>query len=386
MKINPIALFTSIAVIAAGAFGYVATRPAQVVEPVKVETAAVEAPKVEAPKVEAPKVEQQVAAAVTPAKPVEAPKAVEPIVPSFDTVRVETNGEAVIAGRATPGTDVVAKLNGAVVATAKAGADGSFVMIPEKALPAGAGALTLETTTAGVTQVSTQTVAVAVKPKGEGENTVAVLTPDEPTKIIQAPKPATNDVTLDAIDYGATGNILFAGRASANAVVRLYVDNIFLGEAKADDQGKWNYSGGTTIKPGTFTLRLDQMDAKGEVASRIEVPFKREDATKAAAAVAAANPPAKVEAPVVAANPPAAVETPVTETKVTSAPATVAVEVAKPTTMTIQPGDNLWVISRNLYGAGRQYTVIYEANKQIIKNPRLIYPGQIITTPQAATP
>ena len=384
MKINPIALFTSLAIVAAGTFGYVSTRPAIVVEPTKAAAPVAEAPKTEVPKtevpvVEAPKVEpakpveQQVAAAVTPAKSVEVPKVVEPIIPSFDTVRVETNGEAVIAGRATPGSDVVAKLNGLVVATTKATADGSFVMIPEKALPAGAGALTLETTTVGNTQVSSQTVAVAVKPKGEGENTVAVLTPDAPTKIIQAPKPLTNDVALDAIDYGATGDILFAGRASANAPVRLYVDNIYLGETKADDLGKWNYSGGTSIKPGTFTLRLDQMDAKGDVASRIEVPFKREDAAKAAAVVAAANPPAKVEMPV-------------PEVKVESAPATVKVEVAKPTTLTIQPGDNLWVISRNLYGYGRQYTVLYEANKALIKNPRLIYPGQIITTPLAATP
>ena len=281
MKINPIAVFTSLAVIAAGAFGYVSTRPVTLPEPTKVtapvaETPKAELPKTEVPVVEAPKVEpakpveQQVAAAVTPAKPVEVPKVVEPIIPSFDTVRVETNGEAVIAGRATPGSDVVAKLNGLVVATTKATADGSFVMIPEKALPAGAGALTLETTTAGNTQVSSQTVAVAVKPKGEGENTVAVLTPDAPTKIIQAPKPLTNDVALDAIDYGATGDILFAGRASANAPVRLYVDNIYLGETKADDLGKWNYSGGTSIKPGTFTLRLDQMNAKGDVASRIK--------------------------------------------------------------------------------------------------------------------
>jgi len=379
MKINPIAVFTSLAVIAAGSFGYIATRPAPVVEPVKVTAPAAEPPKVETPAAEAPKAEavkpaeQQVAAAVTPVKPVEAPKTAEPVIPTFDTVRVETNGEAVIAGRAAPGTDVVAKLNGVVVATAKTTADGSFVMIPDKALPVGAGALTLETTTAGATQVSAQTVAVAVKPKGDGENTVAVLTPDAPTKIIQAPKPATNDVTLDAIDYGATGDILFAGRASANAPVRIYVDNIFLGEAKADDLGKWNYAGGTSIKPGTFTLRLDQMDAKGDVASRIEVPFKREEAAKAAAVVAAANPPAKVE-------------TPVAEVKVESAPATVKVEVAKPTSLTIQPGDNLWVISRNLYGFGRQYTVLYEANKALIKNPRLIYPGQIITTPLAKTP
>ena len=376
MKINPIAIFASLAVIATGAIGYVATRPVPIVEQAKV--AAVAAP--EAPtKVEPAKpAEQQVATAVTPVKPVEAAKPVEPIAPSFDTVRVESNGEAVIAGRAAPGTDVVAKLNGQVVATAKTTADGSFVMIPGKALPAGAGALTLETTTAGKTQVSTQTVAVAVKPKGEGENTVAVLTPDAPTKIIQAPKPLTNDVTLDAIDYGATGNILFAGRALAEAPVRLYVDNIYLGEAKTDDQGKWNYSGGTTIKPGTFKLRLDQMDGKGDVASRIEVPFKREEATKVAAVVAAANPPA--------ANPPAKTQTPTAETKVVSAQSSVSVEVAKPTSLTIQPGDNLWVISRNIYGAGHQYTILYEANKALIKNPQLIYPGQIITTPQVATP
>ncbi len=371
MNKKPLAVLISVAAIAAGTIGYLATRPAPFVEQAKLP----EAPA----KIEPAKpVEEKVAAAVTPVKPVEAAKPVEPIVPSFDTVRVETNGDAVIAGRAAPGADVVAKLNGEIVASTTATADGSFVMIPDKALPAGAGALTLETTTAGMTQVSTQTVAVAVKPKGEGENTVAVLTPDEPTKIIQAPKPMSNDVTLDAIDYGASGDILFAGRALAKALVRIYVDNTYIGEAKADDQGKWNYSGGSTIKPGTFTLRLDQMDAKGDVASRIEVPFKREEPAKAAAVVAAANPP-------VAASPPK-VETPAVETKVVSASSSVSVEVAKPTSLTIQPGDNLWVISRNLYGAGRQYTVLYEANKALIKNPRLIYPGQIITTPQASTP
>jgi LysM domain len=368
MKINPIALITLIAVVAVGTVGYVATRPVPIVEQAKVAVAA--AP--EAPtKVEPTKpAEQKVAAAVTPVKPVEAAKPIEPIEPSFDTVRVETNGEAVIAGRAAPGSDVVAKLNGQVVASAKVTADGSFVMIPDKALPAGAGALTLETTTAGTTQVSTQTVAVAVKPKSEGETTVAVLTPDAPTKILQAPKPITNDVTLDAIDYGATGNIQFAGRALAKAPVRLYVDNVYLGEASTDNQGKWNYSGGTTIKPGTYTLRLDQMDAKDAVASRIELPFKREEPAKAAAVVAAT----KVEPPVVA------------ETKVVSASASVSIDVAKPTSMTIQPGDNLWVISRSIYGEGRQYTILYEANKALIKNPQLIYPGQIIATPQAATP
>jgi len=55
----------------------------------------------------------------------------------------------------------------------------------------------------------------------------------------------------------------------------------------------------------------------------------------------------------------------------------------KTTQVTIKSGDNLWIISRNLYGFGRQYTLIFEANKQLIKNPRLIYPGQVITAPVA---
>ena len=364
MKINPIALFTSLAVLAAGTFGYVVTQQPRLVDVAKLATKVPEIAKVETPKAEA-KPEQQ-AMAVTPAKPA---AAAEPVAPTFDTVRVETGGEAVIAGRAAPGTEVVAKLNGQVVASTTVSPDGSFVMIPQKALPAGAGALILETKVNGVVQVSTQTVAIAVKPKGEGENTVAVLTPDAPTKVVQAPKSET--VTLDTVDYGASGNIQFAGRSAANAVVRLYVDNMFLGEAKADAEGKWNYGGGTTIVAGVYTLRVDELGAKGEVKSRIESPFKREEAVRAAQA---ATPVPKLVPTAVA---PVAPDAPVVVAEVIKPAA------PEPVLITVQPGDNLWVISRNVYGFGREYTVIYEANKQIIKNPSMIFPGQIITAPVA---
>jgi hypothetical protein len=52
----------------------------------------------------------------------------------------------------------------------------------------------------------------------------------------------------------------------------------------------------------------------------------------------------------------------------------------------IQPGNNLWQISRVIYGKGVQYTVIYEANKDQIRNPDLIYPGQIFETPGSQAP
>ena len=50
-------------------------------------------------------------------------------------------------------------------------------------------------------------------------------------------------------------------------------------------------------------------------------------------------------------------------------------------TYTVKSGDCLWNIAKQFYGSGAQYTKIYEANKSIIKNPNLIYPGQVLTIP-----
>lgn len=50
-------------------------------------------------------------------------------------------------------------------------------------------------------------------------------------------------------------------------------------------------------------------------------------------------------------------------------------------TYTVKPGDCLWNIAKKYYGNGAQYTKIYNANKGKIKNPNLIYPGQVLTIP-----
>ena len=50
-------------------------------------------------------------------------------------------------------------------------------------------------------------------------------------------------------------------------------------------------------------------------------------------------------------------------------------------THVVQPGDTLWAIAKKYYGNGNQYTKIYNANKDKIKNPNLIYPGQKLVIP-----
>jgi len=48
----------------------------------------------------------------------------------------------------------------------------------------------------------------------------------------------------------------------------------------------------------------------------------------------------------------------------------------------IRSGDNLWTIARRVYGAGIRYTQIYQANAGQIRDPDLIYPGQVFDLPE----
>ncbi len=55
-----------------------------------------------------------------------------------------------------------------------------------------------------------------------------------------------------------------------------------------------------------------------------------------------------------------------------------------PVFYTVKKGDNLWKISEANYGKGKgnKYTIIFEANKPMLKDPDLIYPGQVLRIPE----
>lgn len=334
----------------------------------------------------------------------------KPEVPTFDTVNVQKTGEAVIAGRAEPGSDVTLKLDGKEIGKTTANTDGAFVVVPEQPLPAGSGALTIESQGKGDKEAtaSEQSVAVIV-PAGQPQDAlVAVVSPDQPTKILQKPAPAPEApaatpeqpkpaklVSIDAVDYDTKGNIMFSGQGDQGNTARVYVDNSMVGDAPVGADGHWTYSGTADITPGKHTLRVDGLDAEGKVVNRVEVPFVREEQSKVAEAAPAETAPAET-----APAEPAPAETTATKTEPApaasgtaeqpaaqpEAPAAPATAAAKPKEgrVVIQPGNNLWRISRVLYGSGAKYTMLYEANKDQIRNPDMIYPGQVFKTPSIA--
>jgi len=52
-------------------------------------------------------------------------------------------------------------------------------------------------------------------------------------------------------------------------------------------------------------------------------------------------------------------------------------------TYTVVRGDSLSKIAKHQYGDGNRWRTIYEANRDLIKDPDLIYPGQSLRIPEA---
>jgi nucleoid-associated protein YgaU len=326
-----------------------------------------------------------------------------PEVPTFDTVHIQKTGEAVIAGRAEAGADVVVKLDGKEIGRTTANADGAFVVVPDQPLPAGSGALTIEALGKGESTpiVSEQSVAVIVPAGQPAEALVAVVSPNAPTRILQKPEPqpepaaASSDpaakpatlVSIDAVDYDTNGNIVFSGKGDPGNTARIYVDNAMVGDAAVGGDGRWSFSGTASIAPGNHTLRVDGLDGEGKVVNRVEVPFFREDQNKVAEAAPAETTVAQTEPPPAAPADEQAASQPAAEAPSAEAPATpdtAAPAKPKQGRVVIQPGNNLWHISRVLYGSGAKYTMLYEANKDQIRDPNRIYPGQVFNTPEVA--
>ncbi|MEN2979385.1 LysM peptidoglycan-binding domain-containing protein [Tistrella bauzanensis] len=290
-----------------------------------------------------------------------------PTAPSFDIVRVNPRGDTVVAGRAEPGSDVVLRDGGTEIGRARADDRGEWVILPDKPLNRGTRELDLDATLPGGAHVKSDDVVMLVVPddapeaatatvadRGEAappatqEQPLAVLVPrdgDGVGRLLQRSDPdaagvSQGPLSLEVIDYDAEGRVSLSGRAKAGSEVRIYLDNDLIATARPDPDrgGLWVVTPEGRIPEGKAMLRLDLIDGDGTVLARLETPFSR-----------AASPMLLPEGQ---------------------------------TYVVIQPGDYLWRIARATYGQGLRYTTIFEANRDQIRNPDLIYPGQVFVLPE----
>jgi nucleoid-associated protein YgaU len=275
------------------------------------------------------------------------------ILPSFDVVRVSRSGTGVIAGRAAPGANVEVYANDNLIGTVIADANGEWVMIPEQPLDPGSAEMSIVAKLPGEEAVQSANIVVISVPErardqfveSDSNGVVAILTPRDgsgPSRILQRPgaQPVGeigDSLSLDTIDYDASGSPLISGRALPRAQIFIYLDEDFAGATRADDDGRWTISASEPFSPGNHVLRTDQIiNGGGDVQLRLLQPFT------------------------------------------TGGTIDEALQSAK---VVVQPGNSLWHIARRIYGSGIRYTLIFQENDDQIGDPDLIYPGQLFALP-----
>ena len=328
----------------------------------------VEPPKVEPPKAEAPKSPE-------PAQPTIAP-------PSFDVVRVEPNGDLVVGGRGQPSSQVALLADGKPIETTKVGENGQFAMVPPS-LSSGPHSLTLMMTLPdGKTVPSAQSVAVDVPQAKKGAVLVAKTEPGKATELL-APlnsdssgdlvvnKPTADGpraiVGITVVEADETGALYVAGKAAGGASVRLYLNDTLVGTADTSTNSAWSFRIEKGVVPGHYKVRVDDADPKsGKVFSRAEVGFDMPELST----------PGSSQATAQSGGTTSAAQTPAAPAKQAS------VIIPSIETATVVRGDSLWRISSKTYGSGFRYTEIHQANREQIRDPDLIYPGQIFVLPK----
>jgi hypothetical protein len=113
------------------------------------------------------------------------------VAPTFDIVRVEPDGTAVLAGRAGAGADVTVMVDGAAVGDAKADERGEWAVVVDKPLATGNHSLTVASVAGGETSTSEQSVAIAVPQRKDEKPLIVLSQKGEPSKVIQAPESVT---------------------------------------------------------------------------------------------------------------------------------------------------------------------------------------------------
>lgn len=420
-------------IVGVGYLGWQSTRPAP-------ETPAIASgPEVSEPAAATAVADDPGLVAEAPATPAPEPAAV-PDLPKIDTWRVAPDGQALVAGMAAPQARVEVVVDGAAVAAGDAGPSGEFAILFTLAPNDQPSLMWLMMDAAGTTVKSNETVAlapitgpalaeetalVAEPPPAQLPEAVAEVPPtallltDDGPVVLQGGTAVTNfppaSIMIDSIAYSPAGEVMVGGRGTPGSGLRIYVDNAEKLAALVPDDGRWLVTLLDTA-PGIYTLRADQLDASGKVTSRFETPFKRETledlaavaAVQADTATTAAADPAPEEtapedpgpeaavvdaAPEAVPEPVAAPET-VAAAPVLPPPASEAVVgaadtpqpvAAAPVTITVQPGFTLWGIAQDRYGDGVMYVQVFDANREKIKDPNLIYPGQVFAVPAGVT-
>ncbi|MEC9022364.1 MAG: LysM peptidoglycan-binding domain-containing protein [Pseudomonadota bacterium] len=291
--------------------------------------------------------------------------------PSFDIVRVNPSGDLVVAGRGSPNGQITVYAGQKLIGSVKVDGRGEWVLIPEVPLSPGSRELRLQLETEQGLRISGDRKIIVYLPdraksvsseKSEDKDGVLALSVPQKgggTEVLQRPRALSGQktfmykelreqrgaaaseaksgaVSIDAVDYDPSGETTINGSSEPRAKLNVYLNNKLVAKGNANSEGKWRIITGESFSGSQSEVRVDLVDEQNKVLKRAKMNF------------ISSSEPLELEPQV-------------------------SVKVAR--------GSSLWRIARRQYGKGVLYSVIFDANRDQIENPDLIYPGQVFLVP-----
>ena len=264
-----------------------------------------------------------------PAKPAAAPADAaqsSAATPTFDVLRVEPDGSAVIAGKAQPGAKLEILSNGKVVAQTTIDGTGDFAAVFDNPLPPGDHELVLRSTDASGKATQSEEVATVSVPDGKtGELLAMVSKPGKASRVLAMPEaappalqpqaapsqqpaatsepsantasaplagtaapsaaaPLTSSVQVTAVEFEGS-KIFVAGSAPAGSTVRALVDDREIGKSTTEASGHFVVEGDVDLSVGSHIITVEELNADGTAKVRVRVPFERPQTDQATVAM-----------------------------------------------------------------------------------------------------
>jgi hypothetical protein len=256
-------------------------------------------------------------------------------VPEFDIVRIEKDGDIVIAGRWLANNTISVMVNGRIIATQETNPYGEFVYAPQHKWNAGNYTIAL---VGGEPEVkSSEKVFVYISENGP-ENSVSLLMTKDGSTLLQMPTVLNdNDLTVSKIDYLSSGRIVVTGDGMPRLRVSLSLNDEYIGFARVSDHKHFGLGADVgELKTGQeYSLTIRMHDGDGRTVSSVTQKFTMPEMTG-----------------------------------------------DDDTYYTVRRGDCLWIIARNFMRRGILFSIITDRNN--IKNPDLIFPQQRLQIPVGA--
>ncbi len=254
---------------------------------------------------------------------------------TFDIVRMSPSGDTIIAGKTQPKIEVQIYDGNEKIGSTFSDEYGDWIWMSDSPLDEGIKKFSLKhVDDNGNEHISDENVIVFLE---DGSKNVPKIirfsnTDNEGLELLSDGN-IIEGLSLDLVEYSSNKKFILKGRASPGSNVKVFLSGEFVGNITSDEEGYWNFFS-DDIKFLEYNLKLVGMIRNQEII----------------------------------------IKTPIFNSKIKK-------NMLITKKVVVEDGNSLWRIARRILGGGIFYSEIYKNNLEKIKDPDLIFPGQVFNIP-----